>query len=196
MFTGIIESVEKIKSFNKKDKDFELEIAYNHLVFDDISLGDSISVNGICLTVKKFNSKFLQFDISNETIKRTAVLKQNQLVNLERSLKFNGKISGHFVSGHIDGVGRILDISQKDSCVEWSIEAPKYLLKFIAEKGSITINGVSLTINTVIKNKFSINLIPFTLQETCFHKFEKGDMVNIEIDMLARYTETLLKNNR
>jgi riboflavin synthase len=196
MFTGIIETVEKIKSLNKRGKDFELEVAYNHLVLDDISLGDSISINGICLTVKKFDSKYLQFDISNETIKRTAILKKNQFVNLERSLKFNGKISGHFVSGHIDGVGRILSINKKDSCIEWGIEAPKNLLKFIAEKGSITINGVSLTINTIIKNKFSINLIPFTLKETCFHKFEEGDMVNIEIDMLARYTETLLKNNR
>ncbi len=196
MFTGIIETVEKIKSLNKRGKDFELEVAYNHLVLDDISLGDSISINGICLTVKKFDSKYLQFDISNETIKRTAILKKNQFVNLERSLKFNGKISGHFVSGHIDGVGRILSINKKDSCIEWVIEAPKNLLKFIAEKGSITINGVSLTINTIIKNKFSINLIPFTLKETCFHKFEEGDMVNIEIDMLARYTETLLKNNR
>ena len=192
MFNGIIESIGKIKSLSQADGDIDLTVSYDESIFNDISNGDSIAINGICLTLKKYNSKFLYFDVSIETNSRTSGFKVAQHVNLERSLKFNGRISGHFVSGHIDAVGKIIGITKKDKCEEWVIQAPKYLMKFITEKCSITIDGVSLTVNKVEGEKFYINLIPFTLNETCFDYLKLKNEVNIEIDMLARYVQKLM----
>ena len=193
MFTGIIESIGQIKSLSQNKGDIELIVKYDESNFDDISNGDSIAINGICLTLKSYDSKLLNFDVSIETNSRTAGFKIGQYVNLERSLKINGRISGHFVSGHIDSVGKILEITKKDKCEEWVIQAPKYLMKFITEKCSVTIDGVSLTVNKVENERFYINLIPFTLKETCLDNLTLKDKVNIEIDMLARYVEKLMK---
>ena len=193
MFTGIIESIGQIKSLSQNKGDIELIVKYDESNFDDISNGDSIAINGICLTLKSYDSKLLHFDVSIETNSRTAGFKIGQYVNLERSLKINGRISGHFVSGHIDSVGKILEITKKDKCEEWVIQAPKYLMKFITEKCSVTIDGVSLTVNKVENERFYINLIPFTLKETCLDNLTLKDKVHIEIDMLARYVEKLMK---
>jgi len=195
MFTGIIESVGQITSINKKDGDFEIKIKYESSCLNDVSLGDSISVNGICLTVKKFNKSFMYFDLSNETISRISAFRVEEMVNLESSLRVNSKISGHFVFGHIDGIAKLTKNDIKSRSEEWTVQPPKKLMKYISEKGSISINGVSLTVNSVQESSFKINLIPYTLKHTTLKNFNIGNKMNIEVDMLARYVETILKKS-
>jgi len=195
MFTGIIESVGQITSLNSKQGDFEIKIKYESSCLNDVSLGDSISVNGICLTVNKFNKSFIYFDLSNETISRISELSVGELVNLESSLRLNGKISGHFVFGHIDGIAKLTKNDKKSRSEEWTVKPPKKLMRYISEKGSISINGVSLTVNSVQKSTFKINLIPYTLEHTTLKNFDIGTKMNIEVDMLARYIETILKKS-
>ena len=193
MFTGIIESIGQITMLNNKHGDFEIKIKYDSSSLNDISLGESISINGICLTVTKFDNNFLHFDLSKETISRISKFKINEMVNLETSLRVNNKISGHFVFGHIDGIARLINNEKKDRSEEWTIEPPKKIMRYIAEKGSISINGVSLTVNSVTEKTFKINLIPFTLENTALKYISVSSEVNIEIDMLARYVETIFK---
>ena len=193
MFTGIIESVGQIMLLNNKQGDLEIKIKYKFTCLNDISLGDSVSVNGICLTVKKFNKNFMYFDLSNETISRISELRVGEMVNLETSLRINSKISGHFVFGHIDGIAKLTRNDIKSRSEEWTVKPPKKLMKYISEKGSISINGVSLTVNSVQESSFKINLIPYTLEHTTLKNFNIGNKMNIEVDMLARYVETILK---
>ena len=195
MFTGIIKSVGQITLLNNKDGDFEIKIKYKSSCLNDLSLGDSISVNGICLTVKKFNKYFMYFDLSNETTSRISEFKINEMVNLESSLRVNSKISGHFVFGHIDGIAKLMKKEIKNRSEEWTIKPPKKLMKYISEKGSISINGASLTVNSIQENSFKINLIPYTLENTALKHINIGNEVNIEVDMLARYVETILKKS-
>ena len=195
MFTGIIESVGQIMLLNNKQGDLEIKIKYKFTCLNDISLGDSVSVNGICLTVKKFNKNFMYFDLSNETISRISELRVGEMVNLESSLRINSKISGHFVFGHIDGIAKLTRKDIKSRSEEWTVKPPKKLMKYISEKGSISINGVSLTVNSVQENSFKINLIPYTLEHTTLKNFNIGNKMNIEVDMLARYVETILKKS-
>jgi len=195
MFTGIIKSVGQITLLNNKHGDFEIKIKYKSSCLNDLSLGDSISVNGICLTVKKFNKYFMYFDLSNETTSRISEFKINEMVNLESSLRVNSKISGHFVFGHIDGIAKLIKKEIKNRSEEWTIKPPKKLMKYISEKGSISINGVGLTVNSIQENSFKINLIPYTLENTAFKHINIGNEVNIEVDMLARYVETILKKS-
>ena len=195
MFTGIIESVGQITSLNSKRGDFEIKIKYESSCLNDVSLGDSISVNGICLTVKKFNKSFIYFDLSNETISRISELRVGEMVNLESSLRVNSKISGHFVFGHIDGIAKLTKNEIKSRSEEWTVKPPKKLMKYISEKGSVSINGVSLTVNSVQESSFKINLIPYTLEHTTLNNFDIGNKMNIEVDMLARYVETILKKS-
>ena len=195
MFTGIIESVGQITSLNSKQGDFEIKIKYKSSRLNDVSLGDSISVNGICLTVKKFNKSFIYFDLSNETISRISELRVGEMVNLETSLRINSKISGHFVFGHIDGIAKLTKNEKKSRSEEWTVKPPKKLMKYISEKGSVSINGVSLTVNSVQESSFKINLIPYTLEHTTLKNFDIGNKMNIEVDMLARYVETILKKS-
>ena len=195
MFTGIIESVGQITSLNSKQGDFEIEIKYGSSCLNDISLGDSISVNGICLTVKKFNKNFMYFDLSNETISRISEFRVGQVVNLESSLRVNSKISGHFVFGHIDGIAKLTKNEKMSRSEEWTVKPPKKLMRYISEKGSISINGVSLTVNSVQESSFKINLIPYTLGNTALKDINIGHKMNIEVDMLARYVETILKKS-
>ena len=195
MFTGIIESIGKIESLDNNGGDIQVCINYDNNKLRNLEPGESISVNGICLTLVSFNDKNLKFDISNESLNKINPFRVEDHVNLETSLKFNGKISGHFVFGHVDGVAELIDIKQKDGCEVWAIKAPRSLSKYIAKKGSISINGVSLTVNEIKNGIFKINLIPFTLEHTSF-KFNKiNDSLNIEVDMLARYVETILAKN-
>ena len=195
MFTGIIESVGQITSLNNKYGDVEIKIKYDSSCLNDISLGDSISINGVCLTVKKFNKNFIYFDLSNETISRISQLRVGEMVNLESSLRVNSKISGHFVFGHIDGKAKLTKNDIKNRSEEWTVKPPKKLMKYISEKGSISINGVSLTINSVQESSFKINLIPYTLENTALKNMGIGNKMNIEVDMLARYVETILKKS-
>jgi len=195
MFTGIIKSVGQITLLNNKHGDFEIKIKYKSSCLNDLSLGDSISVNGICLTVKKFNKYFMYFDLSNETTSRISEFKINEMVNLESSLRVNSKISGHFVFGHIDGIAKLIKKEIKNRSEEWTIKPPKKLMKYISEKGSISINGAGLTVNSIQESSFKINLIPYTLENTALKHINIGNEVNIEVDMLARYVETILKKS-
>ena len=197
MFTGIIESIGTIKSIDREGEDSQINISFNKDKLKDVNIGDSISVNGICLTVKNISENLLSFDVSKETLSRTSPLKISQELNLESSLRFNGKVSGHFVTGHVDEVGFIHSIQKKDLSEVWKIQVSKKLMKFIPEKGSVAVNGTSLTVNEVNKNKnfFYINLIPHTLKSTNLSSLNEGDSVNIEIDMIARYLQNLSESN-
>jgi len=193
MFTGIIESEGTISSLVKKGADTSINILFDQATLDDIKPGDSIAVNGVCLTVEAITNNELSFYLSVESISKIADLKLNQKVNLERSLKINERISGHFVFGHVDGVCTITEIVELDGCQRWLLKAPKELIKYIAKKGSVSLSGVSLTVNSVSDYVFSINLIPFTLSHTTLKYNKAGDKLNIEIDMLARYVESINK---
>ena len=191
MFTGIIESIGIIESMDKEGEDLKVNVTLNGKKLQDINIGDSISVNGICLTVTDIKEGLLGFDISKETLSRTSPFEISQKLNLETSLRYNGKVSGHFVTGHVDEVGFIRSIEKKDMCEVWGVEVSKKLMKFIPEKGSVALNGTSLTVNYVDENIFYINLIPHTLQSTNLSSLKIGGMVNIEIDMIARYLQNL-----
>ena len=141
---------------------------------------------------KKQKNQFI-FHVSEETLNRTIAFTEKSLVNLESALLYNGKVGGHFVTGHIDGIGKITSIKNTSQCWILEIEPPKKLLKFIAEKGSIAINGVSLTVNSIKNNRFKVNIIPFTLKETNLGNLIKGSEINIEIDLIARYLENIIK---
>ena len=193
MFTGIIQSIGVIKKIESLKKDVQISIVYDPKKINDINLGDSISINGICLTVQKKQKNQFIFHVSQETLNRTIAFKENAMVNLESSLLYNGKVGGHFVTGHIDGVGKISEIKINSQCWIIEIKPPKKLLKFIAEKGSVSINGVSLTVNSVKDDKFKVNIIPFTLKETNLGALVKGSEINIEIDLIARYLENIIK---
>ena len=193
MFTGIIQSIGVIKKIESLKKDVQISIIYDPKKINDINLGDSISVNGICLTVQKKQKNQFIFHVSQETLNRTIAFKENAMVNLESSLLYNGKVGGHFVTGHIDGIGKISEIKINSQCWIIEIKPPKKLLKFIAEKGSVSINGVSLTVNSVKDDKFKVNIIPFTLKETNLGALVKGSEINIEIDLIARYLENIIK---
>ena len=193
MFTGIIQSIGVIKKIESLKKDVQISVVYDPKKINDINLGDSISVNGICLTVQKKQKNQFIFHVSQETLNRTIAFKENAMVNLESSLLYNGKVGGHFVTGHIDGIGKISEIKINSQCWIIEIKPPKKLLKFIAEKGSVSINGVSLTVNSIKDDKFKVNIIPFTLKETNLGALIKGSEINIEIDLIARYLENIIK---
>ena len=193
MFTGIIQSIGLIKKIESFKKDVQISIVYDPKKINGIKLGDSISVNGICLTVQKKQKNQFIFHVSEETLNRTIVFKENAIVNLESSLLYNGKMGGHFVTGHIDGIGKISEIKISSQCWIIEIKPPKKLLKFIAEKGSVSINGVSLTVNSIKNDKFKVNIIPFTLKETNLGGLARGSEINIEIDLIARYLENIIK---
>ncbi len=187
MFTGIAENIGVIKSISKREP-----IAYNietNMTLKDVKIGSSIMCSGICLTVVKKNRKSFYVNLSEETLEVTTAKnwKVGTKVNLEKSLKVGDEIAGHFVSGHVDGITELEEkkVLKKSTLLNFTL--PKKIAKFICEKGSVTIDGVSLTINSVFKNKFSINIIPHTNKITTLGKLKKGDMVNIEIDILARY---------
>ena len=193
MFTGIIQSIGVIKKIESLKKDVQISVVYDPKKINGINLGDSISLNGICLTVQKKQKNQFIFHVSQETLNRTIVFKENAMVNLESSLLYNGKVGGHFVTGHIDGIGKISEIKINSQCWIIEIKPPKKLLKFIAEKGSVSINGVSLTVNSIKDDKFKVNIIPFTLKETNLGALVKGSEINIEIDLIARYLENIIK---
>ena len=192
MFNGIIESIGTIQKIDIVGQSNRLYIEFDEKKFNDIKLGDSISVNGICLTIEDIRDKHLLFYTSQETNSKTNKFFCSQKVNLERSVLLGSRISGHFVFGHIDGIAKLIGIQHLDESQIWQFEIPNELLIYFAPKGSVAINGVSLTVNKVLKNSIEINLIPFTLEHTALRFNNLGDLLNIEIDMLARYVHTTL----
>ena len=194
MFTGIIEEMGIVKSIKSKVITIEA-----NKIFDDLKLGDSVAVNGACLTVSSFSNKIFNADITSETLSRTNLgeLKLGFKVNLERALTLNGRLGGHIVSGHVDGIGIIKNISKNSEDIELIIECPSNLMKYIIEKGSVAVDGISLTVAKVDtnKNNFSVAIIPHTLKETVLYYKKSGDKVNIENDIIGKYVEKLLSFN-
>ena len=193
MFTGIVETVGEIKELVKNDSFIKVSILPN-LNFDDVKIGDSISVNGACLTVAELNGRILVFDIVRETLKITNLntLETSKMVNLERAMLLSSRIDGHIVQGHIDGVGEIIDISTHKDNTEIFIRLDKKNSKNCIYKGSIAINGISLTIADIKKNIIKIAIIPHTLNNTTLNYVKIGDLVNIETDMLSKYVEKIM----
>ncbi|WP_158970600.1 riboflavin synthase [Paraglaciecola sp. L3A3] len=198
MFTGIIEDVGVIKSLTPTGEDIRLSIDVNKLDMSDVKLGDSIANNGVCLTVVAMSSNGFSADVSHETIKRTGFVayKAGHKVNLEKALQANSRLGGHIVSGHVDGVGQVLSVTTVGRYVEIWLKAPDELAKYLAEKGSITVDGVSLTVNQVNGAKFLLTLIPHSLQETIIGSYKVGTKVNLEVDVIARYLERLIMGDK
>ncbi len=198
MFTGIIESVGSIGAMQAKGSDMRVSIQVGKLDMSDVQLGDSIATNGVCLTVVEFSAQHYVADVSMETIKRTgfANYQQGMAVNLEKALMATSRLGGHIVSGHVDGVGEIASMENTGQTWEIWVKAPDNLARYIAEKGSITVDGVSLTVNDVDGAKFKLTLVPHTLQETIIQHYQVGTRVNLEVDVIARYLERLMLGDK
>lgn len=191
MFTGIIEAVGQIETILGSEGDIEASINAEQLGLDDVKEGDSIAVNGVCLTVTHIDGDTFTTDISKETLRVTTGLNCAGPVNLEKALRANDRLGGHLVSGHVDGIGVVKKFEPVNDCWLLMIEAPHAISKYIARKGSIGVNGVSLTTNTIEKDLFSINLIPHTVEKTTLGLLKAGSQVNLEIDLIARYVERM-----
>jgi len=195
MFTGIILAVGKIAVIQPKGGDYRLKIETGKLAINDADLGDSIAVNGVCLTAVELGPNYFCADVSNETLSRTSLKSAavGAAVNLELALTPTTRLGGHIVSGHVDGLGAVISRHQDGRSYRFKFKAPNELAKYIAEKGSICINGVSLTVNEVDGAMFSVNIVPHTLKETTLGEMVAGAEVNLEVDLLARYMERLMK---
>jgi riboflavin synthase len=194
MFTGLIEGVGHVAVLEPRGGDMRLRIAAGTLAFDNIALGESIAVSGVCLTVIESDASSFAADASNETLALTTLgtIAVGHAVNLERAMRPTDRLGGHLVSGHVDGVGRVLSIHDDARAQRWRFAAPPALLKYIATKGSICVDGVSLTVNAVDDAGFEVALIPHTVSHTAFSSTHIGDAVNLEVDLVARYVERLL----
>ena len=197
MFTGIIQTKGSIKEIFSSSDGARLKINANALDLSDSKVGDSVAVDGVCLTVTELTESSFTADVSNETLTCTtfSALKQGKNVNLERSLRVNQGIDGHLMSGHVDGIGAVNSIEKDGDSVRIKIEVQGDIIKYIAKKGSICINGVSLTVNSVENNFFDVNIVPHTLSATTLGDLSLQSNVNIEIDQIARYVERLLSQN-
>lgn len=193
MFTGIIEEIGIIKNVKKNNKSSIITIQGKR-IFEDINIGDSISVNGVCLTVTTFSNEIFTADVMNETLSRSSLssLQNGSYVNLERAMSASGRFGGHIVSGHIDGTGKIIKIKRDDNAIWYTVTVEDNLIKYIVEKGSIAIDGISLTVVNVNENSFSVSIIPHTSQETILSNRLVGDIVNIENDIIGKYVEKLI----
>ena len=201
MFTGIITAVGQIKSIQAKGDGMHLVVEVPAGYLDDVALGDSIAIQGACMTATEFTGNTFALDISRESLNKTVGLDKAGPVNLEKALRLNDRLGGHLVSGHVDGVGSVTHFAAvaEDPHGSWllQIEAPKELAPFLAYKGSIVVNGVSLTVNKTQDSKdaclVDINIIPHTLENTTLGKLTKGDAVNLEIDLIARYVARMME---
>ena len=191
MFTGIVTSIGKITTAAPRDGGVRLTIDAGMLDLSDVAVGESIAVNGVCLTVIALHGDRFDVDVSQETIGCTIGLDAPNEVNLEKSLRLSDRLGGHLMSGHVDGVGVVLRFEAAGGSFLLVIRAPQELAKYIARKGSITVNGVSLTVNRVAGDAFGINLIPHTLSATNLKRLKSGSRVNLEVDLIARYIERL-----
>ncbi len=194
MFTGLIEGVGQVVALEPRGGDMRLRIAVGSLPFADVALGESIAVSGVCLTVIEFDAGAFAADASTETLALTTLggMAVGQAVNLERAMRPTDRLGGHLVSGHVDGVGEVLSIHDDARAQRWRFAAPQALSKYIASKGSICVDGVSLTVNAVDDAGFEVALIPHTVAHTAFSTTPVGAKVNLEIDLVARYVERLL----
>ncbi|HET9042056.1 MAG TPA: riboflavin synthase [Burkholderiales bacterium] len=192
MFTGIVAAIGRIGQVEPRPKGLRLSIDAGALDTSDVAIGDSIAVNGCCLTVVALAGRHFDVDVSQETIDCTVGLGAPGEVNLEKSLRLADRLGGHLVSGHVDGVGEVLAFEPVGESHRLVVRAPAELAKYIARKGSIAVQGVSLTVNRVDGAEFEINLIPHTLAVTTLRQFQPGARVNLEVDLLARYAERLL----
>lgn len=192
MFTGIIEEIGKILSITEKEICIEAKE-----VLENTKIGDSIAVNGVCLTVTSIGSKNFKADISPETYRVTSFskLKTGSHVNLERAMLSNGRFGGHIVSGHIDGVGKIESLKKDEACYKLAVELKDSESKYVVKKGSITVNGISLTVAGINDNKFTVAVIPHTYESTSLKYLKQGDLVNIETDIIAKYVEKFLSTS-
>lgn len=193
MFTGIIEEIGIISSIKKREHSIELSINAEKILHD-ISIGDSIAVNGICLTVTKFSPVSFTADVMHETVTRTSLnqLRKHSKVNLERSLKINKRFGGHMVTGHIDGTGIIINIKRDSIALWYTIKTTVKIMRYIIEKGSIAIDGISLTVALVSRDSFSVSIIPHTLKNTSLVSKKVNDIVNLENDCIGKYIEKFI----
>lgn len=194
MFTGIIEEVGEVQQLHR-GKDSAQIIIKASKVLEDVAIGDSIAVNGVCLTVTSFQAQSFTADVMHETLNRSALaqLTTKSHVNLERAMMAGGRFGGHIVAGHVDGIGTIIDIQKDDVAFWYTIQAKEEIMRYIIEKGSIAIDGISLTVARVDEDSFAISAIPHTIQHTTLWERKKGDCVNLENDMVGKYIEKLLK---
>lgn len=197
MFTGIVEEIGTIKNI-QKGKHSAVLIIQAKTVLEDLKVGDSIAVNGICFTAISFDSNSFSADVMHETLNRSSLaqLKRGSYVNLERAMPVNGRFGGHIVAGHVDGVGKIIKIEKDDTAIWYTIKAESSILRYIIQKGSIAVDGVSLTVAQVSSDWFSVSTIPHTNAKTILSKYKVGDIVNLENDMIGKYVEKLLKNEQ
>jgi riboflavin synthase len=194
MFTGLIEGVGTLSAREDRQGDARIRVQAGTLPFGGVALGESIAVNGACMTVVEFDADSFAFDASNESLALTTLgrLPVGAAVNLERALRADARLGGHLVSGHVDGMGEVLDVQPDARAQRWRFAAPAALMKYIARKGSICVDGVSLTVNAVEGDTFEVALVPHTVAHTAFASTRVGDAVNLEIDLVARYVERLL----
>ena len=194
MVTGIIAAIGKIEVVQAKGGDLQLQVSTQQLDLADVKLGDSVAINGVCLTVVDISGATLSFDVSRESLDRTSLgtVQIGSEVNLEKALAVGDRLGGHFVSGHVDGLGTVISRQESARSVQFRFEVPLGLERYIAEKGSICIDGTSLTVNNVADNWFEVNIIPHTMQKTIMSHYQVGTKVNLEVDLIARYLERLL----
>lgn len=192
MFTGIVAATGRITHLQALEKGLRLTIEAPDLGLADVQVGDSIAHNGVCLTVIDNSGDTYKVDVSRETLDCTVGLDAPGEVNLEKAMRLSDRLGGHLVSGHVDGIGEVLKFERVGESHELVVRAPKELARYIARKGSITVDGVSLTTNRVTGAEFSINLIPHTLEVTTLKRLHAGAKVNLEVDLVARYVERML----
>lgn len=195
MFTGLIQAVGRIERREACGGDLRLHLSFGALPRADLAVGESIAVSGVCLTVVAFDAEGWQADVSNESLGLTTLgrLPVGAKVNLERALALGDRLGGHLVSGHVDGIGRVESIRPDGRSQRWRFSAPVHLLRYVAGKGSIAVDGVSLTVNAVDASGFEVNLVPHTIAHTAFADTPVGAAVNLEVDVVARYVERLLQ---
>lgn len=193
MFTGIVEEKGCIRGIRPGAKSCILTIEGNR-IFEDLHIGDSVAVNGVCLTAASINGHLFQADVMRETLERSSLgkLRTGSHVNLERAMAANGRFGGHIVSGHIDGTGTITRIEKDDNAIWYTVQAAPQIMRYIVEKGSIAIDGISLTVAKITSTDFSVSIIPHTAQETILSEKKTGDIVNLENDVISKYVEKLL----
>lgn len=198
MFTGIIEAVGSIRRIEPRGGDLRLTIATGKLDLSDVKLGDSIATSGVCLTVVEQGAGWYVADVSRETVRCStlATFRTGRRVNLEKALTPTTRLGGHLVSGHVDGVGEVVSMQPDARSTRYRVRAPDGLARYIAEKGSITTDGISLTVNAIDGAEFELNIVPHTVQETTISDWAPGVQVNLEVDILARYMERLMLGER
>ncbi|MDH5922407.1 riboflavin synthase [Vibrio splendidus] len=198
MFTGIVEAVGTLSAITPCGEDITVTVNVGNLDMADVKLGDSIATNGVCLTVVEYNDHSYSADLSLETLKKTGFVdyQAGDKVNLEKAMLPTTRFGGHIVSGHVDGVGEIVERNQVGRAIEFWVEMPTEISKYVAQKGSVTVDGISLTVNDLRKNAFKLTIVPHTSSETTIDQFNVGRKVNLEVDVLARYMERLLQGQQ